>query len=328
MRLCVLYTGQLRTIEQTLVYFKENILRNNKDVHVHACLENDKGIPELVLEKYLNTHMGDHLKTISWFDKKSESWKNNVQYNGTNMLQKILSNREIDYYDKLRHLILNGRSMIEYYQLYLAHNNMNDYEFKNDFVYDFVIRIRPDVIFCKPIDFHWLQWSDDDIIKRKMNITELLQKNGIETTDELVNDYFMNTIIHDDLFTNISKIKHLMLYPDEIAFNIDANFLKTGKYILTFRRNLLYIINRHYFTKIPFLGLTYGQYECKWTEKSWWWNAENQFQAMCYFSNLTIFDYETDLESSSISEYNKSNFFNEYDQLRQDPPKLYILIRS
>lgn len=67
--------------------------------------------------------------------------------------------------DHWRVYIKNSGSMIEYYQLYLAYLKMCNYEGTNNFKYEYIIRSRTDTIFTKPVDFHWLNWSDSDVEK-------------------------------------------------------------------------------------------------------------------------------------------------------------------
>jgi hypothetical protein len=109
--IAIIYTGELRTIEKTIHYFKKNILEANPSIQVDvfAILQNK---PEM--EGWIRGHMGEHLKSLEWFDKADPTWKT--------IQKQLLSNMNI--YQEWKDYLENSGSMIEYYQLYLAYSNM------------------------------------------------------------------------------------------------------------------------------------------------------------------------------------------------------------
>lgn len=57
---------------------------------------------------------------------------------------------------------------------------------------------------------------------------------------------------------------------------------------------------------IPSLAFMYGTVKSPHIN-DYWFNAENQFQAACYNSDLTIFDYNTLFEDKSLYEYDEKD---------------------
>lgn len=312
----VIYTGQLRTIKKTIHYLKKNVLLND-NVHVHACLENDLDDDEDFLKK----EIGIHLKTLTWNDKNID----------TEYFRKIIK----DVHSLLAQLDITGRPIIEYYQTYTAYKKLLNYEKMNNFKYDYIIRTRPDIVICKPIDFHWLDWSDEEILLRKEKIRE-------QYPDKNTNQCFMQTIIHDDLIKNISNIEQYhqiyhntyYIYHNEMTYNItfdkvviNKDFLHNGNYIIALRGNLVYIINRKLFKYIANIYIDYGKYTITGPEQNWFWNAENQFCGACIQSNLLYCHYNTEYEALSVCEYTPLKYFNKNNEIKSDPPMLFFIMR-
>ena len=88
----------------------------------------------------------------------------------------------------------------------MAYQLLCHYEQSNNFTYDYIIRTRTDVILTKQIDFHWLNWSDEQIETRLSRIKNELLLNNVEANDTNILNYFMSTIISDDFIENIKNI--------------------------------------------------------------------------------------------------------------------------
>ena len=101
------------------------------------------------------------------------------------------------------------------------------------------------------------------------------------------------------------------------------NYIKNGLYILTIRKNLLYILRRKNFSLIPSISNCYGS--LNFFKNEYWWNAESQFRSACAYSQLSIFDYSTGFEESSLYDYNPQKFFDESGNMKKE--MLYCLIR-
>jgi hypothetical protein len=142
--------------------------------------------------------------------------------------------------------------------------------------------------------------------------------------------YFMNTIISDSIIENIPKIDSEYLPAKHTSIPIHPSqlneFIKNGEYILTLRANLLYIVNRDLFNLVP--GLPFLQLFVHSPHNTpYWFNSEEQFQAICYLSNLTVFNYSTEYEGLSLYQYDEKRYFDENYNLIS-PYLVYCLVRN
>ena len=319
MKVAVIFTGALRTIKKTIRYFKQNVLLN-PNVDVFACIQNDTETPNEEWDQWLKQEMGDHLKHTQWFSLSDHTdW--------LSLRDKSLSNLTLD--EGWKNYIKNSGSIIEYYQMYLAYIKMCQYE-SNHSKYNYIIRTRTDTIFAKPVDFHWLNWSDEQVEQRIKQINEELTLSEIELTPENTLKYFMSTIISDNLISNIHNVISRYIPNQTSPFPLSPqdlnNYIKNGLYILVIRANNLYIVRRDLFNFIPSLPYMYGFLRSPYND-DYWFNAENQFQAACYFSNLALFDYNTLFEDKSLYEYDEKRYFD-LDFNTINPYMLYCLIRN
>lgn len=318
MKVAILFTGALRTIKKTMRYFKQNLLLTS-DVDVFACLQNDTSLSNSDWEEWIRHEMSSNLKDIVWFSpNENTDW--------ISIRDKMLSNLNIT--DHWKNYIKTSGSIIEYYQLYQAYLKMCNYEDTHQ-RYNFIIRSRTDTIFTKPVDFHWLNWTDLQVERRINNINNELTLSNITVTPEKTLSYFMSTIISDDLISNIQNIipRYIPSFNSFVPLTpSDLNkYIKNGQYALTIRANNLYIINREYFNFLPTISFVYGFLKSPHNDE-YWYNAENQFQSACYFSGLSVFDYNSQFEDKSLYEYDEKRYFDlDYNIL--NPHMLYCLVR-
>jgi hypothetical protein len=319
MKVAVILTGALRTIKKTIRYLKQNVLLT-PDIHVFACVQNDSAESDRDVAIWLQTTIGEHLKHLQWFHLSDyKDWQINRD--------KLIEHLNIT--DNWKDYLKRSGSIIEYFQLYLAYIQVCFNEQVNG-KYDYIIRSRTDTIFAKPIDFHWLNWSDEDVKARITKIKEELTASEIEVNDKNILRYFMNTIISNDLIPNIQNI-FANYYPNRLEIiSLDPHnlngFIKNGKYILTIRANNLYIVKRDYFYLIPSIANLYGYLKSPYSD-DYWFNAENQFRAACYHSGLYIFDYNSSYEDKSLYEYDERRYFD-LDFNILNPSMLYCLVRN
>ena len=71
----------------------------------------------------------------------------------------------------------------------------------------------------------------------------------------------------------------------------------------------------------------YGTLKSPHLENNWSWNAESQFQAACYNSGLTTFDYNTLYEDKSLYEYDEKRYFDS-DYNPNNNAMLYCVVRN
>lgn len=318
MKVAVLFTGALRTIKKTMRYFKQNILLN-PEVDVFACIQNDTSTPNSGWESWIREEMGEHLKIIMWFSPdEHQDW--------VSIRDKLISH--LNLIDRWKNYIKNSGSIIEYYQLYLTYLKMCSYEDTHQ-RYKYIIRVRTDTIFAKPVDFHWLNWSDSEVEERIQTINTELTLSNIEVTPKNTLSYFMSTIISDSLIPNIQNIISRYIPNQYGVIPITATelnqYIKTGAYILVIRANNLYTVSRESFNLIPTLSYVYGHLKSPHNDE-YWYNAENQFQSACYFSGLAVFDYNTLFEDKSLYEYDEKRYFDLNFNV-MNPAMLYCLVR-
>lgn len=312
MKIAVLYTGQTRTIRKTLPYFKENVLLDS-DVHVFAVIHNDT--PDDV-DLLLRSQLGYHLKSFAYFDPQNPRFME-IRDQITN----LLACAHVDPYwvDYIR----NGGSMIEYYQLYLAYINMVAFENLCDHKYDFVVRMRNDVVLSHKLDFKWLQLTDDELRHRY---------NEIATRKNLSDPKKINAIIMNTL-TNWNRLDYLALdyHYDHWTHDVNmitSDYLRNGRYILTFRRNVVYIVNRRHFRLIPTIAMLYGTlyFADNELDAQFWFNAENQLYALFIEVGLDIFDSITSFENDSINQYDSQRYISpEGDLINTDTYAFFIM---
>ena len=328
MKTAVILTGALRTIKKTIRYLKRNVLRSDlrsdlrSEVHVFACIQNDTSQSEEEWNAWFAEQLGDHLKCTVWFSPdRFPEW--------IATRDRLLEQIHLDA--GWKNYLRTSGSMIEYFQLHLAYLRMCYHEGSMGTQYDYLIRARTDTIYNKPVDFHWLTWTDEEIANRIDCIRLHLDAMRVDVTDTKIINYFMNTIISDDLILNLKEIMAeycpSAIEDIELDPHLLGEYIREGRYILTIRKNNLYVVRRELFCMIPSLAFMYGQFVSPYSD-AYWFNAECQFRSACYHSCLTIFDYNTLLEDKSLRyahEWNEEDFFTDGVC---DPRMLFCVVRK
>ena len=287
---------------------------------VFACLQNDTQESEESWETWLRQEIPT-FKRIIWFsNERCPEW---IPIRTRLVESMAISNLWKDY-------LKTSGSMIEYYQLYLAYHAMEHDEQRHG-RYDQLVRMRTDSIFCKPIDFHWLDWTVSDIASRWNEITKRLEQQISEVTHSRVFYTFMGTLLSDDLLTNIPSLL-LRTLPHEGAVIPNTmeemhEYLHRGRYLIGVRTNNLYVVRRDLFHLIPALGTMYGLFRGP-HEDAYWFNAECQYINACYHSCVTVHTYSTLLEEHSLvyaSQWREEDFFVEGEP--RYPEMLYCVVR-
>jgi hypothetical protein len=325
MKTAVLFTGALRTVKKTVRYLKENVLIH-PDVHVFACLQNDSTQSEAEWNQWFAEELGDHIQSITWFsDVYYPSW----------VLEREIMLRHMPLEDGWKNYLRNSGSMVEYKQLQLAYMAMTNHEQVHYYQYEYVIRARTDTIFAKKIDFRWLHFSEEQIIKRFDIIYKKLLAEHLDSSYPSLFSHFMSTLLSDDLIPNLKNllIKYL---PSQEATRKSlpspkemCDYLRNGRYILTVRKNLLYVVRRSLFHTIPSLASLYGTFRSPHSDHHWF-NAECQFQGACYHTGLSSHEYSSAFEELPIAErenWKKSDYFDDHFNCIH-PHMLYCLVRT
>jgi len=311
MKLAVLYTGETRTIRKAITYV-HHIYHENPHADFFAVLQ----CPEeerAEIRQLLETHLGNRLKSVEWFDKNNQGWLN---------LRTILLDR-MAITPQWRNYLENSGSMIEYFQLYLAHNAILAYETAANIRYDFVMRTRPDVILNKPLCLQHLVNSE--------NYPSIMEEARKCATDEQNVLYmFMNALVDPG---RIAHAKHLHSnhstekYYRDCVDKIDdlATYVRHGKYLISLRNNVVYITNRENMDAIAKLGYEYGKYRMEGND--YWFNAESQLETICLNNQIALYNSTTDLENASLYEYCTANYFDETGALKSGEEFLFFICR-
>lgn len=326
MTIAIFYTGELRTIEKTIHYFKKNVLNSNQTIHVFAVLQNQSD-----KESWIREHMGDHLKSLEWFDKNDITWKS---------IQKRLLNN-INIRDNWKHYLENSGSMIEYYQLYLAYMKMVQYEYSSNTKYDFVLRIRPDIVINKKINFDVFsqkttyymnlldtirvylgeRLNDDYITKKQIYI---LMNSLMDPGRHKFMDHMHSNSIMEKYYNENTDIEYLT---KNFSYDALQKYIMEGNYVISLRKNVVYLAGRKNFMRIAALGTSYGMQKMEGNEM--WFDSESQFETTCIHGGYTVFNTTTIAEDKSLYEFNRDNYFQENtDDVKSDSTFLFFICRS
>lgn len=326
MKTAVLFTGALRTIKKTMRYVKQNVLLQS-GVHVFACLQNMSSDATDIWNIWLRTELGAHCISITWIDQTVLSqWEPQREQ----LLRSMAITQEWKNY------LRNSGSMIEYLQLQHSYLAMCNYEQLLGFQYEHIIRVRTDTVIAKPMDFHWLRWSDAEVEERMETIYQKLVALGMDNGPNSVFSYFMSTVLSDDLIPNLKQLR-IGYLPSHTAGKQDVpstphqlnKYLRSGKYILTIRKNLVYVVRRSLFHMIPALGSLYGTFRSPHSDHCWF-NAECQFQGACYHAGLTSHEYSSAFEELPIEQreaWNERDYFDADFNCRHNH-MLYCVVRT
>jgi len=335
-KIAVIYTGEPRTIKTVIDHFVKNVLTNsNVDVFSVLQTENCEETERLLLEK-----MGNHIKSISWFNKTDFGW--------VILKNSFLQNMQIE--DHWKNYLASSGSMIEYYQLYLAKNKLVEYENREGIKYDYILRIRPDTVITRPINFNFLNMNDATILQKLNNIAEKTGDSCLCSKKNLL--FFMNSLV-DNSRINYENIEHIyendkytcslieknkdefsnlvnqcqnINTDKETLVNLLKEFIKNGNYVVAIRDNVIYFMNRKHFNNISQIGVKYGTYNLT-KEDYYWWNAECQFRSICIFNELHFFNTCANLEGKSICEYEATDYYDECGNIL-DNNAFFFLKRS
>jgi hypothetical protein len=302
---------------------KKNVLLT-PEYELFICVQNDTAQSEEEWSTWWRQEVGPWIRNLTWFSMdRVADW---VVHR-----ERLLAHMPLE--ESWKSYLRNSGSMVEYVQLQLAYLEITQYEQLNGFRYDYVIRTRTDSIYAKPVDFHWLQWTEQDVADRMDRIRDELQLSHKDSSPPSVVTYFMSTLLSDEVIPNIERINASSLWnptdsPPMTASALHA-YLTKGRYILTLRKNNLYVVRRDLFYMIPSLATMYGQFRSPYSD-NYWFNAEGQFRDACYFSCVTVFDYTTDFEEKSLeyaNTWNEAHFFD-LDFNLIHPHMLYCVVRK
>ena len=315
-RIAIFYTGLVRTLQSTIPYIveflnKENY-QNNYEFGFFCSLQSSSFEEQWSVNQLLYANFGNKIKNISWINKENENW--------INLSNSLIKN--IDINDYWKSYLQSSGSMIEYYQMYNSYINMKSYERENNINYNFVLRLRTDVILKDEINFDFQSFTPNFIKEHLIKAQNLLNKNTFVNNE--VFEYFMNTFminsrkiydktqlfispIHKNSFINLTQNNN---YNEEEYVYALYNYIQNCDYLISLRNNVVYFGKASLFEKIHKLGVTYGSYKIA-EEPTYWFNAECQLTGICRENNIDYYSSVTELEGNSLYSYNKDNYFTD-----------------
>ena len=81
-------------------------------------------------------------------------------------------------------------------------------------------------------------------------------------------------------------------------------------------------IKRELMSDIYILGISYGKYIM--SNNNYWFNAESQLKEICIINGIDFFSSVNELEDSSLYNYNKSNYYDIDNNLKDDKYSFFI----
>jgi hypothetical protein len=331
MKTAILLIGELRTVNKTIDIIKKNIV-DNLDCNVF-CIFNGTGIENKVeeYENMIKERLGEKCKSVKRFFSYNDlylNYKNQTLENLKNLLPK----NWINY-------IGNSGCIIQHYQIWLCYKNMVEYEMINGIKYDNILKFRIDMIWNEKMNLDWLTMNEEEI-KRRINL--IIESKENITNEELIKS-LMITIFSEKQIKNYKENKILeckdfeylnkndILIDKLLNVNINSyefikyfkDYLLSGKYILTFRKDLIYFTSRKYFTFISSLGVTYCEHGFL-KNKDYWFNSESQLEEISKEIGLSIFNYGTDVDDKTLCDHEHSKDVLE----NPDERLLYSVIRK
>lgn len=324
MRVAVFYTGALRTYRRTFPPFRRNLLLHD-GVHVFAALHASAADAGAEDEAWLRDAMGPHLKSLAWCTPQDPDY---VAHREASLATMPLPESWKDY-------LRRSGSLFEHHQVSLAYEQMAARELAAGCAYDAIVRCRTDMVLGFPCDFHWLDLAPARIQRRLAHIAALTGQPS-HARETLVR--FMSSVWNEDRLLAATSVADSQVHPNDFTFDamtrasdVDAlcvllrDYLRDGRYILTLRENLAYIVKREHATLIPCLGTRYGRFRTP--GKDHWFDSESQFKAVCTLSGLSRFDSCTEPEARSLYEYDPAVYLDEAGAPRSSPDLMFFLMR-
>lgn len=282
MKVAIFYTGCLRTFEKTTPHNRQNLLFQNdpQQVDLFACIQNDTSnsepeIAEKLSKLYVNKEGHTVVKSIKWFnndDPQFNEWKN-----------ALVDGIEVS--DGWKHYLKNSGSITEYVQFTECWKQMAEYEQTVGQKYNYVVRLRTDIVIATPLNFTLLEKAE-------------------KTQDGLMNWLSAERKQQGDFI----EIKES---------NPEPPPSQNGSWLLSIRKNLLYIMPRTTAETVSELSGKYGSIKPQTLKQQGdyavWMDAESQLQLACLQNGITIFDSTTRLEEKSVYEF-KRNIYFDYDE--------------
>lgn len=305
MRIAVFITGELRRIDLVLNMIKKYLLPY-QNYDLYFCLQDHsyKLSKPIVVKLLDDPEIKEKTISVQWYVA--------ADHNGSHI---EMVNSRPNLSDNYRRYLVNSGTLHEYKQLFLCYDEMHRHECLKSVRYDHIMRLRTDSVFTKPMDFKWMQWSLDEV-KARLNL--LMETNGTDAGNLLTR--FMGTLFTDstDLDHGVGAISNIInpgltrvpalcnCICESLVFKVQ-DYLRSGRYIITHRCNVVYFMRRELFSYLPIIltkGFGYNDPDFP----HWHPNAEGQLYNVLWNMGIDIYSYHSQLEENSIVSYDAMAF--------------------
>jgi hypothetical protein len=352
--IAILYTGQIRTLLQTIEAFRKNVIEPNQNhsIHIYTCLEYPESLPNQIdiqqykkdIQQIFHDQFHNHLISMCWISSKDPLCRF--------VREKTVENMPIS--DLWKDYLCNrSGSITEYYQLYKGYEQIEEYSQKHQITYDLFIRTRCDIMIPQPLDFDSFHYSPTQITKRYQTLQQALPHATTahlialyittisQTIDKAIERittphftlesfYNQNSVLSQvyDRYLNPKHPDNHNLTIDEITSFIEMILPCTR---ITYRQNLFYmglihngiteknIILNYRFMNENRIKYTYSHHQKERTiegEQYYWFNAENMYQLNVIEKQLLIVNSYTENEEKSL-----------YDNYQEKGTEIFYLLR-
>jgi hypothetical protein len=172
------------------------------------------------------------------------------------------------------------------------------------------------------------------------NLMDRIRSGGYDDTPITKHDIYslMNSLLDPDRhkhMTHMHSNSPMETYYNEntevnnlcanFSYAALANYIRSGQYVISLRKNVVYLTNRTYFARIASLGVMYGMQRMPGSER--WFDSESQFETDCINGGFAVFNSTTTLEDKSLYEYDSANYFDGGD-VKSDSAFLFFICRE
>ena len=250
MRVALCISGQPRSALSTFPYIMKNIIEpNNADVfiHMHYDSENffmekshaDKG--NCILEKGLDQQLIDLYKPKKYLIENPRNFqKPNINIPEKRLERSKQMNSHKEWTDKEHRSYIIKQLTSMYYSIYKSNELKEIYANENGFVYDYVIRIRFDLLpleplYCSNLDSNYIHYIEmgqpDQLISDWLNIGSNLTMNIYASL--YLNMEYLNT------FKYYKKEERLpnLLEPSDVCGGLSEHMLRDLMFLYKIPKN-------------------------------------------------------------------------------------------
>jgi hypothetical protein len=336
--IAVLYTGQIRTLLQTIEAFKRNVIEPNKhhNIHIYTCLEYPESPNQIEINEYkkeveeiFHDQFQTHIISMIWISSKDPLCRF--------VREKTVENMQVS--DLWKDYLCNrSGSITEYYQLYKGYEQIEEYSKKHQVTYDLFIRTRCDIMIPNPLDFDILQYSEEEFIKRfqifqhtfptlsnahliAIYLTTIIQPIQYALKRVSTKNFTLESLYNKN--SELSSICERFLNPNQSDPQEKCSFSFLKKILdltrITYRQNLFYfgflpIIEKEIIFNYKNIEEKRRKYSYSYNEKErtiegekmYWFNAENIYQKNMIEKEYIIINSYTENEENSLYKNYKS----------------------